>query len=134
MTIVKFKRKELPWIKEQLILRQSGVCPICKKTLIGVKPENVVVDHDHATGIVRAALHRGCNRLEGAMYKGAVSWGKAIGLGQVIMVLENLIAFWKKHATPQTEWIYYDHKTQAEKLVLANKRRRKAYATRQCKS
>ena len=133
MEYTKFPKSKLPWVKEQLILRQSGVCPICKKSLIGVKPENVVVDHDHTTGIVRAALHRGCNRLEGVMYKGAVSCGKAIGLGQVIQVLENLIAFWKKHSIPQTEWIYYDHKTQAEKLVLANKRRRKAYAARQRK-
>lgn len=125
MSYTKFPRSKLPWIKEQLILRQSGVCPICKKSLIGIKPENIVVDHDHNTGIVRAALHRGCNRVEGAVYKTVTAWGKAVGLCQVMKVLENLLEFWKKHATPQTEWIYYDHKTSAEKLVLAAKRRRR---------
>lgn len=130
MEHTKFKRKELSHVKQQLVMRQGGICPICKGSLLGLKPENIVVDHDHSTGIVRAALHRGCNRVEGAVYKMIVAWGKAIGPLQVMKVAENLVNFWRLHSTPQTEWIYYDHKTPAEQLVLAAKRRKRAYASK----
>jgi recombination endonuclease VII len=43
----------------QLWNRQNGACPLCLEAL----PQNgFVIDHDHATGIVRGLLHQWCNR------------------------------------------------------------------------
>ncbi len=109
-----------------LISKQSGICPICGKDITRTASNNVVVDHDHKTGIIRAALHRGCNGTEGKVYRVVQMWGKASTLAGVIQVLENLIKFWKKHKTPQTNLIYYSHKTPTEKRLAVNKKRRLA--------
>jgi hypothetical protein len=125
----KFKRTELPIIRKELISKQNGICPVCGKDLTRTAVKNLVVDHDHSTGIVRAVLHRNCNALEGKVSRLLRTWGRAKNLLEVINTLERLIAFWKLHSTPQTEWIYYNHKTAAEKRAAYNaKRRRKANA------
>lgn len=108
--------------------RQSGVCPVCGKDLTSVATKNLVVDHNHKTGVVRAVMHRGCNGVEGRILKYVMTWGKASTMQQVIETLERLIAFWKYHREPRTEWIYYLHKTEAEKKAAYNRKRRKAYA------
>lgn len=126
MEFTKFKRTELPSIKKALILKQHGVCPICKGDLTRCAPINVVVDHDHDTGIVRAALHRGCNGLDGKVKRFLMTWGKAKTFYEAMKTLDNLLEFWKLHREPQTEWIYYDHKTATEKRLALNKKRRLA--------
>lgn len=42
--------------REELIKRQGGRCLLC-----GVKPDALVIDHDHKTGEVRGALCSQCN-------------------------------------------------------------------------
>lgn len=126
--MIKFKLKELPAVKKSLIAKQKNVCPICSGRLANDK--NSVVDHNHDTGAVRGALHRGCNGVEGKVLKLMVSWGKCIGTKQVIERLEALIAYWKLHAEPQTGWIYYRHKTEAEKRVAASNKRKSAALTK----
>jgi len=128
MAAIKFKRTELSKVKKALIVKQKGVCSICGGDLTQCAAKNIVVDHDHKTGIVRAALHRGCNGLEGKVLRFLMTWGKAKNLTEVIKTLERLLAFWKLHRTPQTEWIYYNHKTATEKRLAINKKRRKAAA------
>jgi hypothetical protein len=129
--MVKMKRTEIPKIRSMLIAKQNGVCPICGRDLTRIKPINVVIDHDHNTGYVRAAMCRGCNKVEGSVNNLVTRWGKAKTIEQVISCLERLITFWQIHATPQTEWIYYNHKTAAEKRAAYNaKRRRKANASK----
>jgi len=39
-------------------------------------------------------------------------------------MFKNLISFWRLHNTPQTDLIYPDHKTPAEKRLAVNKKRR----------
>ncbi len=124
MELTKTKQADLPKIKRELIAKQNGLCPICKQNITSVASKNIVIDHDHKTGIIRAALHRGCNGTEGKVYRVVQMWGKASTLSGVIKVLENLIAFWKLHRTPQTNYIYYSHKTPAEKRLAVNKKRR----------
>jgi hypothetical protein len=130
MGYTKIKRTELPAVKKKLIAQQNGVCPICKKDITRALSSNIIVDHDHSTGIIRAALHRGCNGLEGKVMRLVMTWGKARTITEVIKTLENLISFWKLHKEPQTDLIYYNHKTVAEKRLAANKKRRKAYAAK----
>jgi len=127
-TPIKFKRSELSSIKKKLIVMQNGCCPICGGDLSRVASKNVVVDHDHKTGIVRAALHRGCNGLEGKVLRFLMTWGKCKSLVEAMKVLERLLIFWQKHKTPQTPWIYYNHQTPTEKRLALNKKRRKKAA------
>lgn len=118
-------QKQLPGIRRELILSQHGVCPICGHDLTRIKSQNQVIDHNHETGIIRAVLHRGCNRVEGAVFNAVHKWGKASTIDDVIFVLRNLIAFWELHKKPQTNYIYYTYKTPAEKRKLYNARARK---------
>ena len=126
MDLTKFKQSELSSVKKELIKRQKGLCPICHGSLLNCKPINVVVDHDHSTGVVRAALHRGCNGLDGKILRFLKTWGKAASTREAIQVLDNLVKFWRLHDSPQTEWIYYGHKTATEKRLATNKKRRLA--------
>ena len=124
MELRKFKVSELPGIKKELIKRQKGVCPLCNRSLRTCKSSNVVVDHDHKTGVVRAALHRSCNGIDGKILRVLERWGSLKTLPAILDYLERLTTFWKLHQTAQTEWIYYGHKTASEKRLLINKRAR----------
>lgn len=124
----KFSRSELPAVKRMLIQEQGGVCPICGKSLLHVKDEFIVVDHDHETGSVRGALHRGCNRLEGVAMKAAISYGKGVGKIAHVKVIENLVKYWKSHMRDKYGLIYYLHKTDEEKRLARNKKARLARA------
>jgi hypothetical protein len=127
-TVVKMKRTDIPKVRKELINKQNGLCPICGKDLTRTKPINQVIDHDHSTGLVRAVLHRGCNKVEGSILSTVTRWGKASSRVAAIATLRRLADYWEEHTKPQTEWIYYNHKTAAEKRVALNKKRRKAYA------
>ena len=124
--IKKCKQSDLPRIKQELIVKQNGLCPICGKDLTRCSSSNVVVDHDHSTGAIRAALHRGCNGLDGKVLRFLTTWGKAKTKLEAIGTLKRLINFWELHSTPQTDLIYYNHKTAAEKRAAYNAKRRRA--------
>jgi hypothetical protein len=121
----KCKLSDLPKIRQELIVKQNGLCPICGKDLTRVATKNLVVDHDHSTGVIRAVLHRGCNGLEGKVLRFLTTWGKAKTKLEVIGTLKRLINFWELYSTPQTDWIYYNHKTAAEKRAAYNAKRRR---------
>ena len=125
-TLVKMKRTDIPEIRKMLVSKQHGACPICGGDLTRVAPVNVVIDHCHKTGIVRAALHRGCNKVEGSVLSTITRWGKATTLIQAIATLRRLADFWELHLTDQTGIIYYNHKTATEKRLALNKKRRLA--------
>jgi len=134
MENTKFKRTELPRIRQELIIKQNGICPICNGDLTRTKVTNLVIDHDHKTGIVRAVVHRGCNGIEGKVLRLMKTWGRASSMREVIYTLENLIVFWKWHSKPRTHWIYYNFKTEAEKRFALNKKRRLAAKKRRKKN
>jgi len=130
-TLVKMKRSDLSKVRDELIAKQGGRCPICGIPFSGVTKQDIVVDHNHKTGVVRAALHRGCNRVEGSVLGTITQWGKAPTMEVVIASMKRLISFWELHSTDQTGIVYYGHKTANEKtLALNKKRRRKAAAKR----
>lgn len=121
----KLKTKDLPATKAKLVAMQQGICPLCGGDLRRIKPINVVVDHNHDNGAVRAALCRGCNGAEGKVKRLITTFGKT---ADPRIFLKRLLDYWAYHSTPRTPWIHPTHKTAEEQRALRNKRARAAYA------
>lgn len=122
----KAKRTDMPRIKKELMNKQSGSCMFCGGDLTSVTSSNIVVDHNHDTGIIRGVAHRGCNGVEGKVLTLLKRWGKCSTKLQVIRMLRRLADFYERE--PKTEWIYPTHKTALEKKEARNKKARAAYA------
>lgn len=43
------------------LLKQNGLCAICKKPPINGSGKKLHIDHDHSTGVFRGLLCHGCN-------------------------------------------------------------------------
>lgn len=121
----RIKAKDLPLIKKKLIVKQNGVCPLCKNDLTRMKPMNVVVDHCHASGYIRAALCRGCNGAEGKIKNLAIRFGKTQDFA---LFCKRLVEYWILHRSPRTEWIHHTFLTADEKREKKNKKARLARA------
>lgn len=125
----KLKSSEVAAYKKELMEKQGWKCPLCGGSLKAVSPINRVLDHDHETGFCRAVVCRGCNGAEGKI-KGVISgYGKA-GNNRYFQLqwLERLYNYWKLYSTPQTDKLYHNHKTEAEKREAKNRKARLAYA------
>lgn len=107
MERVKVKASDLPRIKAELIVKQNGLCPISGRSLRGMVSSNVVVDHNHQTGIIRAALPRAINGLEGKVRNLCIRWGGATNTTEVIKLLEGLAAYYRLHGVPQTPYVHH---------------------------
>ncbi|AKA61834.1 exonuclease [Proteus phage vB_PmiP_Pm5460] len=125
----KLKASEVATYKEELMKAQKHKCPLCGGSLKAITPINRVLDHDHQTGFCRAVVCRGCNGAEGKILNVISGYGKA-GNNRYFQIqwLKKLLAYWEKHQTPQTDRIYHNHKTEAEKREARNKKARLAYA------
>lgn len=130
----KMKASDRPAVIKELIANQGGVCPLCKRSLRATASKNVVIDHDHKSGFVRAALHRSCNAVEGKVLRVLSTWGGATTRPAQKKLMGNLLKFWDDHSTPQSEWIYYGHKTANEKRLAINRKRRKLAAKKRAAS
>lgn len=128
MELTKVKEKDLPAIKKELIKRQHGKCPITGRDLRVMSSVNVVVDHSHKSGVIRAALPRAINGVEGKIKNLLIRWGKCETDMEMIQMLEGLAAYWRLHRIPQTEWLHPKHLTPAEARVKKNAAARKRYA------
>lgn len=118
----------LPNIRDELVRRQNGKCPITKRDLRSMTKANVVVDHDHQSGVIRAALPRAINGLEGKLVQMCIRWGGCKNKGEVIQMLRGMADYLELHRVPQTEWLHPEHLTPAEKRAKANKKARARYA------
>ena len=115
-------------INKELIRRQLGKCPITGRDLRSMSSSNVVVDHCHKSGVIRAALPRGVNGLEGKLTEACIRWGNCQNKGEIISMLRNMANYLELHRTPQTEWIHPEHLSPVEARAKKNKRARAAYA------
>lgn len=118
----------LPNIKAELVRRQMGKCPITKRDLRAMTSTNVVVDHDHKTGFIRAALPRAINGLEGKLTNLCIRWGGCKTKGEIIQMLRGMADYLELHRTPQTHWIHPEHLSPAEARAKKNAKARKRYA------
>lgn len=120
----KLKHAELPEVRELWWLRQGRRCALCQ---LDLKLDDAVMDHDHATGVCRGVLHRGCNSMLGKIENNH----KRYGVPQVGAFLHGAAAYLSKHAFPPADaLIYPTHKTAEEKRIARNTRARKARAAK----
>jgi len=87
-----------------------------------------VLDHDHHTGAVRDALHRGCNALLGKIENNY----KRYGVWHLKPFLAGAGDYLQRHSENRTGLLHPTHKTDEDKRIRRNKlaaaRRAKAKA------
>lgn len=101
-------------MRAQLLASQLGRCALCK---LPVKPSADVLDHDHETGAIRAALHRGCNALLGKVENNY----KRYGVESLSAFANGVAAYLQAHETNRTGLLHPTHKTDDEKRLRRNK-------------
>lgn len=98
---------------------QKGICPITGQPL----GDDVVLDHCHSTGMVRAVLPRWTNAVLGRLE----NWSNRLGGGvDPIKFLRGVADYIEFHQQYPSGVLHPTHKTEAEKRDLRNKRAREA--------
>jgi len=101
------------------LARQQGNCPLCGLAL----GDDTVLDHDHASGDIRAVLHRWCNSILGRVE----NWSGRIGHGvNPHTFLTNTLAYLQHHAAHPSGIKHPTHRTDDEKRLRRNARARAA--------
>jgi len=110
---MKLKSRDIKPLREQLLQEQNNLCQICQEYL---DPFEAVLDHCHATGLIRAVLHRGCN-----MYIGALENNQKrnrISPARLACILANFESYVKT----TKPIVHPTHKTPEERAARAKKR------------
>ncbi|AWD90743.1 recombination endonuclease VII [Pseudomonas phage Alpheus] len=128
MERVKVKAAQLPAIKKELMVKQGYKCPITGRDLRAMASSNVVVDHNHQTGIIRAALPRAINGMEGKIRNLCIRWGGAQTPNEVVALLKGLISYYETHKVPQTNYVHPTFLTPTEARNKKNEAARKKSA------
>jgi hypothetical protein len=104
---MKLKYKDIPRIKKVLLQKQGFICPICDRDLNTLKPRDICLDHNHTNGKVRAVLCRGCNSMEGKVYRLYVRLGLR---NQGVEYTKILIGLSKYTSYKETKYIHPKYK------------------------
>lgn len=115
----RLKTTQVKETRLRLLAEQGYVCALCKLPLTEV---DAVLDHDHKSGAVRAALHRGCNVLLGQVERGA-----RYGVRDLFAFAHGLGPYMDAHRVNLTGLIHPSHKSADEKKLLAKARRRRRH-------
>ena len=123
----RIKTAEIPIVKSSLVRQQNYVCCLCPET---ITVASACLDHDHRTGLIRGALCRNCNGIEGKIYNLANRAKRTLTpkdfLGQVIL-------YWIKHETDQTGLYHPLYRNSDEKRIATNAKARKRRAAAKVK-
>ena len=111
--MTKIKSRDIKPLREQLLQEQNNLCAICQEHL---DPFEAVLDHCHATGLIRAVLHRGCN-----MYIGALENNQKRNLITPNR-LANILANFETYVVALKPIVHPTHKTPEERLARTKKR------------
>ena len=109
--MTKLKTKEIKEWRNKLLKLQKGKCKLCGLELL---EEEAVLDHDHVTGHIRAALHSGCNRAEGK----AINWIYRTKSNDPVAFAKALAKLWDKDYSKLP--LHPTHKTDDEKRIAKN--------------
>lgn len=113
----RLKYTEVQDVRATLLSRQGGRCALCG---LPCCKEDAVLDHDHRTGAIRGALHRGCNALLGKVENNAPRYG----VRDIAAFASGIAGYLRTHMVNITGLIHPTHKTEEEKRLLRNKRAR----------
>ena len=94
------KQKELSLLKKKILQDKEGVCSLCQRPYRHFKEENIVIDHDHDTGLIRDLLCRTCNAQEGHINAVLERWCKSKNLAEKLRTLKTAIAVINKSSKP----------------------------------
>jgi hypothetical protein len=119
----RLKLTEVATTRSTLAQQQGQVCALCR---LPMRADQMVLDHDHNTGAIRAVLHRGCNSLLGKVENNYRRYG--LTSGTLPAFLNGAAGYIQKHETPQLDLLHPTHKTPEEKRLIINKRARLAWA------
>lgn len=130
MELIKTKKSDLPAIRKELLEKQHYRCPITGRDLRTMQAINLVVDHDHHSGFIRAVLPRGINGLEGKIKTlmqryGGYTATDVVGQAKALHALADYLLL---HRVPQTPYLHHTHLTPAEQRAKRNAQSRKRYA------
>lgn len=117
MPLKRIKQSEVQELREYLLCRQNGKCPLCGRS---IELHEAALDHDHDTGHCRATLHRECNAMEGKFTNWIRRFGKDV---DPELFLEGLKLYWRKDYKHLP--LHYTHRSPEEKEIRVLKRRLK---------
>ena len=124
MALIRLKTSQVPGIREAIVnRRQSGGCPLCERSF-GTRVI-ACLDHDHVTGLIRGALCKNCNGIEGKI-KNLVVRGRA-GLSSS-QFLSNIAKYWEYYSIDRTGLLHPIHLDEEQKRVKRNTKARKKRA------
>ena len=119
----RLKTTEVAKVRNQMLAQQGGRCAICK---LPCSESQAVLDHDHGSGAIRAALHRGCNALLGKLENNH----KRYGVPSVHAFANGVAAYLTQHTFNITGLLHPSYRSEDERRVARNA---KARATRAAK-
>lgn len=126
MATRRITRGQLRSVGLKLLAEQGGVCPICQLPIDTSKTGEMVVDHDHVTGLIRGALHRSCNSGIGKADNAIGRWVcKKMDYAMIVPALKRLVEYYEKEPT---SLIYHSHRDESDKREIRAARERKRRA------
>lgn len=125
MLNVRLTTKDVLPTKMRYVVAQQFKCAICS-TPITAGPDSCL-DHEHSTGLVRGALCRNCNGIEGKV-KNLATRAKRDGTWD--WWLDRLLAYVRFHRANPGNIIHPTHKTEDEKRLRRNKLARQRRTTK----
>lgn len=124
----RLKTKEIHAVRQQLLLEQGSLCALCQRSI----DADAVLDHDHKTGLIRAALHRQCNAFLGRIENNGPRHG--IKLDQLGDFLRNTADYLDTHSSDQTGLLHPTYRTEPEKVERRKAKAKLAYKRRKEKA
>lgn len=119
---VRITQKMVPIVRAKMLKNQGGMCPLCRVDLMQKDSPDAVLDHCHATGLLRAVLCRNCNgNAEGRIMGYALRCSRG---EDPVEFVQRLVDYWRSHNPPTSNLLHYLHKTEAEKRETKNKKAR----------
>lgn len=106
MKLIQVKQSELSKIREELMLKQKGLCKICGCDLTKLDPKARHVDHQHfGDKLIRAVLCRRCNTCEGKLYNSYIrsTLKEQRGSEDYLAMLKGLVRY---HKLKPTKYIH----------------------------
>lgn len=132
----KITRGQVRSVTMKLLKEQGGLCPVCAKPINlaqrSTSGDGPALDHDHRTGHIRGVLHRSCNGGIGKAESIVGRWitGSMQDEQAIIQDMQRMVNYLLQ---PNTDLIYYSHKTEEEAKAAQNAKRRRVRAQRKAR-